>query len=399
MTSLDTVQVTSEPTLIATTGTYNKTSAMTYVFPFTDAWVIASTCILAVFFVFGLTANAITMAVIHTSPRLKNRYYTFLFSMCISDIVSAFDSILFLYRRTWGFLYFAWPEFFCRLYWGLDLWTTFATALHILSFAILRLIGVRWPTKFQRISSLHMKLWIGTIWTITFLIGFIPHFLFNTVKVIDRENDPSAARWASCSLSNYWFAIWQIYVQIAYAFMIYLPAAGILSISITIAVLLRKHRIPGETVHMKTTISSVTDATTSNAASTSWTPVKPAAKVVKANARMTAAERRWNKDKQAIYQLFLIVTSFLIGYVPLTAFHFYTGFTIDQSNAEINAFDWRFAIVQYIMLRFSECLNPIFYNLASKKMRSETFKMIKKAFRTSHTMETHRTSKGTSSGV
>jgi len=35
--------------------------------------------------------------------------------MCVSDALSAFTSILFLYRRAWGFLYFAWPEFFCRV--------------------------------------------------------------------------------------------------------------------------------------------------------------------------------------------------------------------------------------------------------------------------------------------
>jgi len=42
---------------------------------------------------------------------------------------------------------------FFQFYWGLDLWTNFATALHILSFAILRLIGVSRPTLFRQISS------------------------------------------------------------------------------------------------------------------------------------------------------------------------------------------------------------------------------------------------------
>jgi len=52
-------------------------------------------------------------------------------------------------------------------------------------------------------------------------------------------------------------------------------------------------------------------------------------------------------------------------FLPFSAFHYYTGFAIEVSNNETNAFDWRFAMVQYMMLRFSECLNPVFYNLSS----------------------------------
>uniref|UniRef100_F6WSI3 G-protein coupled receptors family 1 profile domain-containing protein n=3 Tax=Ciona intestinalis TaxID=7719 RepID=F6WSI3_CIOIN len=96
---------------------------------------------------------------------------------------------------------------------------------------------------------------------------------------------------------------------------------------------------------------------------------------------MTSQLRRQKKDRQAILQLFLIVGSFLFGYIPLTAFHFYTGFTINISNNVINAFDWRFAMVQYLMLRFSECMNPVFYNLASGKMRGETKKFLAKLCR------------------
>ena len=49
-----------------------------------------------------------------------------------------------------------------------------------------------------------------------------------------------------------------------------------------------------------------------------------------------------------------------------TAFHFYTGFTLEMSDNYINKVDWRFGMIQYLMLRFSECLNPIFYNAASQ---------------------------------
>nr|XP_026694325.1 adenosine receptor A3-like [Ciona intestinalis] len=357
-------EVTATP-VVVTNGTYIR--------PYTDAWVIASTVFISTFFAFGVCANSVTIAVIKTSRHLKSRYYSFLLSMCFSDLTSGFVSILFLYRRTWGFDYFEWPEFFCRLYWGLDLWTSFSTALHILSFAILRLVGVRWPTLFKQISPTHMTIWISSIWVITFLGGFIPHFLFNTVNVIDRFNDPSSARWASCSLSSYWFTTWQQYVQVAYGFYLYLPAVAIIGISIAIAALLKQRKKPGDCYVIKNTIavSSVSQIIESS----------PNLHTSRRSLKMTSQLRRQKKDRQAILQLFLIVGSFLFGYIPLTAFHFYTGFTINISNNVINAFDWRFAMVQYLMLRFSECMNPVFYNLASGKMRGETKKFLAKLCR------------------
>jgi len=45
----------------------------------------------------------------------RSQYYTILMSLCVSDIISAFASIFYLYGRTWGFAYFHWPEFFCRV--------------------------------------------------------------------------------------------------------------------------------------------------------------------------------------------------------------------------------------------------------------------------------------------
>ena len=38
--------------------------------------------------------------------------------------------------------------------------------------------------------------------------------------------------------------------------------------------------------------------------------------------------------------------------------------------------DYWFGMVEYFFLRFSECLNPIFYNLGSGKLRKYTIKFI-----------------------
>ena len=58
---------------------FRTTVAGSYVLPYTDEWVIASTTILIFFLIFGVTANSITIAAIHSSPRLKwvnNEYHS-----------------------------------------------------------------------------------------------------------------------------------------------------------------------------------------------------------------------------------------------------------------------------------------------------------------------------------
>ena len=182
------------------------------------------------------------------------------------------------------------------------------------------------------------QIWIISIWLVTFVCGFIPHFIFNTARVIDRENDPQNSRWASCSLSPYWIPTWQVYVQIVYAVFLLAPALAIIGISIAIAVLLRKRTIPpGDTnapsfvsiskglddkVRSKRNILSssydlspqLSGVTTPNSCGT------PKHKDMgrKMLSREAALQRRREKDKRAVVQLFLIVGSFLFGYIPLT---------------------------------------------------------------------------------
>jgi len=44
--------------------------------------------------------------------------------------------------------------------------------------------------------------------------------------------------------------------------------------------------------------------------------------------------------------------------------------------------DYWFGMIEYFFLRFSECLNPVFYNLGSAKMRKCTAALLHKYFGT-----------------
>lgn len=61
--------------------------------------------------------------------------------------------------------------------------------------------------------------------------------------------------------------------------------------------------------------------------------------------------------------------------VYLSAYEFWS--VQDHENTRYNKrFDFYFGFSEYVVLRFSECLNPVFYNLGSTKMRRHTRRFI-----------------------
>ena len=67
----------------------------------------------------------------------------------------------------------------------------------------------------------------------------------------------------------------------------------------------------------------------------------------------------------------------LIMFIALTAYEFWSiqDFPNEQYYYEA---DYWFGMIEYLFLRFSECLNPFFYNLGSAKMRKYTKHFLKK---------------------
>ena len=82
---------------------------------------------------------------------------------------------------------------------------------------------------------------------------------------------------------------------------------------------------------------------------------------------------RAQNERHIFIQLSLIAVAFIIGYVPMGIYRVWTT-TGDHAN---QSFDYWFGIVSYLSLRFSECMNPIVYNLGSSKIRNATKKLFK----------------------
>ncbi|XP_039269772.1 growth hormone secretagogue receptor type 1-like [Styela clava] len=330
---------------------YNTTP---YIRPFSDEAISISASILFITMMFGIVANLVTILVIVMSEKLRSIFNFMIVSLCVSDLLSALVSPLALYRRTWGFEEWLLPGVLCKIFWSIDTWTNYVTSLHILLFATIRLLSIKWPFGYKKIKLRQIKIITAIIWFITFNCGFIPRWIWYESKKRDRHASSVDAKWPSCTLNTDWLNEYRLYYKIAYPIFIYFPMAVIAVLSPAIAIILMRQR--QNRVWRKQASMSIKN------------------KCPKMSKCEMKTQRREN---HAILQLAFISGSFMFGYIPITAYTFYTT-NVKHSKLAMKQMDWNFGMIAYILLRLSECLNPIFYNIASAKMRRETVAFLKK---------------------
>ncbi|XP_077975410.1 growth hormone secretagogue receptor type 1-like isoform X2 [Styela clava] len=281
------------------------------VHPFSRIGAIVSAVFLIPMAVFGIIANLVTIIVITKSKKLSRSVFNRLIvSLCVSDLFSAIISPLSLHRRTSGYDNWILPEFFCKVFWSVDNWTSFVTSLHILIFAGIRMASIKSSTYYQKITIKHVKIMVTVIWLSTFGSGFIPLWLWFGVKYPDRPANAHGTNWPDCTLHFVNIGEFKLYVKIAFTVFYYIPMVAISILSPAIAIfIIRKRR------------------------------------------------QRAQRRNPQVYSLYATAAP--------------------QSTLQEQIFHWHFGSVSYILLRLSECLNPIFYNVASSKMRKETILFLK----------------------
>ena len=84
------------------------------------------------------------------------------------------------------------------------------------------------------------------------------------------------------------------------------------------------------------------------------------------------------KEKQAFFQLILIIVAYGIGYIPTTVYLQYAT-AVSQTFKAAEA-DYWFGVASYLSLRLSECMNPLMYNLGSSSLRRHSKKLWKNIF-------------------
>ncbi|XP_026696691.2 growth hormone secretagogue receptor type 1-like [Ciona intestinalis] len=310
--------------------------------PFDTNAVILSTSLIMPMMIFGVLANILTVYVICNSKKLKTIFNLLITSLCVSDCISALISPLFLYRRTWGFDHWIISNFLCKFFWGADNGTSISTSFHILCFSFLRLLSISWPHHYKRVSRFHAKMCLLAIWLLSIGFGFVPFALWFSARKMNRNVKSAETGWPSCTISLNWVYQFKNYSLFGYLVFFYIPFALVLMVSVSVSVIICKRRTERAKGKSKDDVAEVS---------------------------------RQRKENQAIVQLALVVGSFMLGYIPHTAYHIYAMNT-KVTTHEDEVFHWWFGVVEYFCLRLSECLNPVFYNLASSKMRNETKKVL-----------------------
>jgi len=312
--------------------------------PFTDTDQAVVNSIVLIMAAIGILGNTITIAVIlHYKILRKNIFMKFIVSLCVSDLLSACISWIHMYRRTWGFDDFnPVPEFFCRFYWGADLMTSYATALHIFTFSIFRFISLKYPIYFRLLKKKTVYIILIGIWIACFGCGFIPWFYITGTSIPDRNSNLQNARWPACTVSpdEDKMDIYKNLQYITFPLFIYIPVIGVVCTGVLIAIVVTQS----------------------------------------ANSMTTKSKKEKRKEKNAVIQLFSIATCFLFGYIPWSVYEIWSYGTYPNEQYYLLV-DYWFGFISYICLRFSECLNPIFYNFGSPKMRSHTEMLFRKILR------------------
>ncbi|CAK8683581.1 unnamed protein product [Clavelina lepadiformis] len=171
----------------------------TFKLMFGETEIAITASIILPLFVFGVVGNIVTIIVIYRSPKLKSKFNYVIFSICFSDLISAMLSPLFLYRRTWGFLYWNLSDALCKL------------ALIV-------------------------------VWVSSFGAGFIPFAFIFGARLINRHASNPERAWPSCASYTERLGMLRMYSKVGYSIFFYIPMVliTVLSTRIVYIIYLRK---------------------------------------------------------------------------------------------------------------------------------------------------------------
>ncbi|XP_076805299.1 uncharacterized protein LOC143449106 [Clavelina lepadiformis] len=204
------------------------------------------------------------------------------------------------------------------------------------------------PTYLILVSFLLLLLALIVVWVISFGAGFIPFVFIFGARLINRHASNPERAWPSCASYTERLGMLKMYSKVGYSIFFYIPMVLITVLSTRIVYIIYLRKIQRREAMKK-----------------------------KHQMENSQEQKQQKKEKKAVLQLLLIVGSFAIGYLPHTAFHFVATTSKPKTQSDLHM-QWWFGQLEYITLRISECLNPIFYNLSSPKMRHETMALIMK---------------------
>ncbi|XP_077967473.1 thyrotropin-releasing hormone receptor-like isoform X1 [Styela clava] len=287
-------------------------------------------------FIFSMVANIVTITVIAKSPKLMlSPFNHMIISLCVSNLLSTIYSPFVVYWKTFGLFEYLLPEIFCKSTFAIEYWTNSMTIQHILCFLAIRTVAIKYPHKLNKFTIQRAKMLICFIWFETALGNLIlgmwlPHvYLSSELSLTRRTCAVHRSRWKYAGLFFY----------IGNPIFLFIPTFLIVILTVFLIGVFTKR------------MESIREKKGGNA--------------------------NLKSENAALIQLTLIVLCFMIGYLP----DFGNRFTHLIYNLLKKRFDarssWLSGMLAHILLRISECLNPVLYNLGSSQIREATMKFLR----------------------
>uniref|UniRef100_UPI00398F3AB4 motilin receptor-like n=1 Tax=Pristiophorus japonicus TaxID=55135 RepID=UPI00398F3AB4 len=291
-------------------------------FPVSTSIPVTIVCI--VLFIIGVTGNTLTILIIRRYKDMKTTTNLYLSSMAISDLL-IFLCLPFDLYRMWKYMPWLFGDFLCRFYQYVNEGCTYATILHITALSIERYLAICFPLQAKVfITKRRVRSAIALLWTLA-LLSAGPFFF-----LVGVEHDMCTHTEYAVSSGMLDIMIW---VSTIYFFF------PMFCLTFLYGFIGRKlWRSKGEI-------------------------------------KGPNAANREKYHKQTVKILAVVVLAFAICWLP---FHVgrYLFNTSKSGGVDMYIFSQYFNVVCMLLFYLSASINPILYNLMSKKYRTAASKLL-----------------------
>uniref|UniRef100_H3AE32 Growth hormone secretagogue receptor type 1 n=2 Tax=Latimeria chalumnae TaxID=7897 RepID=H3AE32_LATCH len=298
---------------------------------FPNSTLIPVTVVCIILFIVGVTGNTMTVLIIRRYKDMKTTTNLYLSSMAVSDLLIFFGLPFDLYRL-WKFRPWIFGEFLCKFFLYISEGCTYATILHITALSIERYLAICFPLKAKVfITRRKVKTVIIFLWTFALVSAGPMFFLVG----VEYENNTNPDMTKECKHTRYavnsGLLNTMIWVSTIYFFF------PMLCLTFLYGFIGRK------------LWKSRNDIRGPNAAN------------------------RAKHHKQTVRILAVVVLAFAICWLP-----FHIGRSLFNNITEISLADFSqyFNIVSLMLFYLSASINPVLYNLMSKKYRAAAYKLL-----------------------
>ncbi|XP_029472435.1 growth hormone secretagogue receptor type 1 [Rhinatrema bivittatum] len=286
---------------------------------------ITVTCILL--FIIGTVGNLMTMLVVYKFKDMRTTTNLYLSSMAFSDLLIFVCMPLDLFRlwqyRPWNF-----GEFLCKLFQFISESCTYATILNITALSVERYFAICFPLKAKVvITKGRVKLVILALWAVSF-VSAGPIFVLIGVE---HENGTNPLDTNECKIKEYAIKSGLLTIMVwTSSIFFFLPV-------FCLTVL---YSLIGRKLWKRKTES-----------------IGPSASV------------RDKNNRQTVKMLAVVVFAFILCWLPFHVGRYLFTKSFEAGSREIAVISQYCNFVSFVLFYLSAAINPILYNIMSKKYR------------------------------